>query len=368
MSELSYQFTNSDGNFQNGWPAAPAFGVALQLEECLPMATMFLLVDEGLSVDTRLYARVSDTWVPLALLPESPYTPFGSSNGGTIAGFGNIILGARNEHAHVSNNRGSSFTDIDNPIPPENFDLAGVDRSGVLWSVSETGSDPTHSLWKSTNLGASWEEVQSDFLFTRVLAFGSPGQIGAAEVSSFAFDIFGAQVRLSEDNGLSFTVHDTDDVVSNINQTIFPTGIHYLDSGRIVLTYVFQDASGGVSSEARAVYLDGGSWSTPVAISDVTGAATSWRATNKGTEVAMSLWNGSTERYVHVSSDGVTWTELPPLPSPADSGGPIAYDTNGVLHILAEDGFAIMYSYIDGDWVANPTGFDFATDIMGIPQ
>lgn len=336
------------------WPAA----VSIEEEDDeVSLGGLFLLVEEG--ADTRLYARISRRWTALALLANSPY----NSASGAIAGYGQILMATRSDDTvNVSSDRGSTFTTQAEPISGQDVDMSGVDRSGVVWAVSETGADPVWSLWKSANLGASWTEVQADFEFIEGLAFGTPGQIAAWDVSSFASSLFSGQVRLSDDNGASFVAEDTTDTVANANQRITPLGVHYLDSGRIALTYTFRDVSGTPTAEARAVYLDSGSWTTPVVITSLTGSSPGWHATTKGTEIAVTLYGGAGAIEIYTSPDSVTWTELAVVPG--DVTAELAYDTEGVLHALTSEG---LFAYVNGAWVAD-TAAPVAYGVFGVPQ
>lgn len=62
MSELSYVFTDTDGNFQDGWLHAPAFGVALQLEPCGGPGGILLATYPTFGDDITIRLRRAGAW------------------------------------------------------------------------------------------------------------------------------------------------------------------------------------------------------------------------------------------------------------------------------------------------------------------
>lgn len=338
--------------------------IAVPVKKAAPMATpppvvdgaLFLLVDEGEAFDTRIYARGS--WVEQALLPERPY----NASSGNISGYGDVVIATRNQTVRVSADRCATFAIRVTPIADEDVDMSGVDRSGVVWAVAETGSDPTHSLWKSVDQGSNWTEVQADFEFTRGLSFGTTGFMAAWDVSSFAGSIFGGQVRLSDDNGATFDAKDTDDVVASGDERIRPLRVHYLGSGRIALTYTFEDTSGTPDFEVRAVWLDSGSWTTPVAVTSLSGSSPGSHSVSKSDEIAVALWDGDGALEVWTSPDSEAWTELAAI---TGTFCELAYDTAGVLHAYTSNG---LFAYVDGDWVEDETIPADVYGVFGIPE
>lgn len=314
---------------------------------------LFLLAYEGETPDSRIYGRGS--WVAKALLAESP---FYASPGG-IAGYQQTVMAFFHDNVYVSTDRNTSFTTQPEPITDQFVRTCGVNRSGVIWAISETGGDPFYSLWKSADLGATWTEVQADFAYPTGIAFGAPGQAAAWQQSDFAGGAFSGQIRLSEDDFATFDQVDTDDTVASADQTVFPFGVHYLSSGRIALVYVFVDQSGSpTTSEIRAVYLDGGSWTTPVVVSSLESTVgETWRSASKGTEIAVLLW-GEDDFLVHTSPDAVTWTALAAVPAGLVPLS-LAYETNGVLYLLAAEAIdgttPHLYAYVSGAWVEDTT-------------
>lgn len=139
MSELSYEFANPDGDFQNGWPAAPAFGVALQLMSCIIGGLMVL---------------------PTYTFQEED--PFGSENLVKLMNLRNysqqsitVVSSPDESDAFVAFQAivvdGVIYFDASTPTPPDYFYIFRSSDNGQTWDHNGEWPPP-HTLGSWTTL------------------------------------------------------------------------------------------------------------------------------------------------------------------------------------------------------------------------
>lgn len=166
MSELSYVFTDTDGNFQDGWLHAPAFGVALQLEPCSEIFDLYLMAEDSVTGDQYLLKFSGGIWTVVAsgspLLPISGISGINTPpSGGYGRKFGNSFWvsgsGSGDVTAWRSDNGGvvwaikptyENFADWPHGLP-----VCMDSAANIWWAIRDAGD--IFVIQKSTNNGES---------------------------------------------------------------------------------------------------------------------------------------------------------------------------------------------------------------------
>lgn len=159
MSELSYVFTDTDGNFQDGWLHAPAFGVALQLEPCGSDDGILFIAQDFDNDKNYLYRYNNGSWS--GPVDTSVAKLFPSNDCIVKAGNRHFLMINQNE-LYVSEDVGVTWeacvgiTGFD--MGNEFLSLAGV---GDTYYVFTYNGAISYDIYKSTDGGHNWTLVQA---------------------------------------------------------------------------------------------------------------------------------------------------------------------------------------------------------------